>query len=102
MLRRKLHDANAVIHIVGFRFGAEPNRPAAPLLHANGIRPPPGAHARRPEDSDRSATAIVRWLRLSAEFTFLRPKVAAFPGGRASRPRLWLSIALMRRERGAR
>jgi Domain of unknown function (DUF4062) len=29
MLRRKLHDADAVIHIVGFRFGAEPNqRPA--------------------------------------------------------------------------
>ena len=29
MLRRKLHDANAVIHIVGFRFGAEPkDRPA--------------------------------------------------------------------------
>src|SRR6185436_1110620 len=25
MLRRKLHDADAVIHIVGFRFGAEPN-----------------------------------------------------------------------------
>lgn len=29
MLRRKLHDADAVIHIVGFRLGAEPNeRPA--------------------------------------------------------------------------
>jgi hypothetical protein len=29
MLRRKLQDADAVIHIVGFRFGAEPNqRPA--------------------------------------------------------------------------
>lgn len=29
MLRRKLHDSDAVIHIVGFRFGAEPNqRPA--------------------------------------------------------------------------
>lgn len=29
MLRRKLHDADAVIHIVGFRFGAEPSqRPA--------------------------------------------------------------------------
>jgi hypothetical protein len=29
MLRRKLHEADAVIHIVGFRFGAEPNqRPA--------------------------------------------------------------------------
>ena len=26
MLRRKLHDADAVIHIVGFRFGAEPNQ----------------------------------------------------------------------------
>lgn len=26
-LRRKLHDADAVIHIVGFRFGAEPNQP---------------------------------------------------------------------------
>ena len=25
MLRRKLHDADAVIHIVGFRFGAEPS-----------------------------------------------------------------------------
>src|SRR5882762_2479327 len=30
MLRRKLQDADAVIHIVGFRFGAEPNeRPAS-------------------------------------------------------------------------
>ena len=29
MLRRRLHDSDAVIHIVGFRFGAEPNqRPA--------------------------------------------------------------------------
>src|SRR5689334_21955397 len=29
MLRRKLNDADAVIHIAGFRFGAEPNeRPA--------------------------------------------------------------------------
>src|SRR5262245_59391493 len=29
MLRRKLHEADAMIHIVGFRFGAEPNqRPA--------------------------------------------------------------------------
>lgn len=29
MLRRKLHDSDAVIHIVGFRFGAEPyGRPA--------------------------------------------------------------------------
>ncbi len=26
MLRRKLHDADAVVHIVGFRFGAEPNQ----------------------------------------------------------------------------
>src|SRR6266550_521305 len=26
MLRRKLIDADAVIHIVGFRFGAEPNQ----------------------------------------------------------------------------
>jgi hypothetical protein len=26
MLRRKLHDADAMIHIVGFRFGAEPNQ----------------------------------------------------------------------------
>jgi Domain of unknown function (DUF4062) len=26
MLRRKLHDSDAVIHIVGFRFGAEPNQ----------------------------------------------------------------------------
>ena len=26
MLRRKLHDADAVIHIVGFRFGSEPNQ----------------------------------------------------------------------------
>src|SRR5215218_6839052 len=25
MLRQRLHDADAVIHIVGFRFGAEPN-----------------------------------------------------------------------------
>src|SRR5262245_8699896 len=29
MLRRRLHDSDAVIHIVGFRFGLEPNqRPA--------------------------------------------------------------------------
>jgi hypothetical protein len=29
MLRRRLHDSDAVIHIAGFRFGAEPNqRPA--------------------------------------------------------------------------
>src|SRR5262245_35279877 len=26
MLRSKLHDSDAVIHIVGFRFGAEPNQ----------------------------------------------------------------------------
>jgi hypothetical protein len=29
MLRRRLHDSDAVIHIAGFRFGAEPSqRPA--------------------------------------------------------------------------
>jgi hypothetical protein len=32
MLRRRLHDSDAVIHIAGFRFGAEPNqRPANAL-----------------------------------------------------------------------
>jgi hypothetical protein len=32
MLRRRLHDSGAVIHIVGFRFGAEANqRPAGAL-----------------------------------------------------------------------
>jgi len=29
MLRRRLHDSGAVIHIVGFRFGAEPNQQPA-------------------------------------------------------------------------
>jgi len=46
MLRRKLKDSDAVIHIVGFRFGARaqsaPRRQAAPLLHADGVRHRPG------------------------------------------------------------
>src|SRR5436190_21257187 len=32
MLRRKLADADAVVHIVGFRFGAEPNQRPASVL----------------------------------------------------------------------
>jgi len=37
MLRGRLHDADAVIHIVGFRFGAEPKQrlPDGLLLNAS-------------------------------------------------------------------